>query len=34
MSTLTVDTIVGATTAANITMPAAMKSTGTPIQVV
>ena len=34
MSTLTVDNIVGATTAANITMPAAMKSTGTPIQVV
>ena len=33
-STLTVDNIVGATTAANITMPAAMKSTGTPIQVV
>ena len=33
-STLTVDNIVGATAAANITMPAAMKSTGTPIQVV
>jgi len=34
MSTLSVDTITGQTTAANITMPAAMKSTGTPIQVV
>ena len=33
-STLTVDNIVGATTAANITMPVAMKSTGTPIQTV
>ncbi len=34
MSTLTVDNIVGATTSTHVTMPAAMKSTGTPIQVV
>ena len=33
-STLTVDNIVGATTSTHVTMPAAMKSTGTPIQVV